>query len=132
MSNNDPSIPTLFVANANPATNNERIRLGEGREDLELGGPAQLLTQEEFDSFPSRLQVVLEREGSEPEDMQVKELKAELDAAGVSYRGNASQKDLAAQVTELRAAQAAQTIGPESSGGSQLTPGDNPAVAPVS
>ena len=130
---NAPSIPTLFVGNADLNTNNEQITLDGGRDPLVLGGPARLLTREEFDEFPSRLGVVLEREGSEPSEMTVKALKEELDHSGVSYKGNAKQEELAAQVVELRAAAVANAAAaPTSDAGSQLSAGDNPSVTPPS
>ena len=41
-----------------------------------------------------------------PADMTAADLKAELDAVGASYKGNASKADLVDLVTELRAAKA--------------------------
>ncbi len=41
-----------------------------------------------------------------PADLTATELKAELDAAGAVYKGNASKADLVGLVTELRAAKA--------------------------
>ena len=129
----EPNIPVIFVGNADANSRNESIGLGSGRAPLVLGGEAQLLTQVEYDSFPSRLGVVLQKEGSDVADLNVKEIREELDALGIEYRPNDKKDDLASKLTEARTSQVAfSSAPPETGSGSQLGIGDNPSINPPS
>lgn len=130
---NDPKIPVLYVGNADPGVNNKQIGLGSGRAPLVLGGEAQLLTQDEYDTYPSKLGVVFQKEGSDVNELTAPEIKEELEQLGVDFKPSDKKDALVDKLVEARSAALAQaSTPPATDAGSQLGIGDNQAINPPS